>query len=209
MDTAFLNLVLNGVTVLLGGTALGVVLRYKAKIRELDVAQHGGDRAADRQDFELITNALRDQREEDRARIKELERKAELQEVEIQGLRLARDLDPFPSWVVDTQGCYQFVNRAFEEHFLQPRGQTYRDVVGKCHEDLWPEQFCRTLKALDADSRRRPDGTARARTALDVPSLGSCQVTLHKFPIRFKPSNAIVAFAGFITEMEPDSRPIG
>jgi hypothetical protein len=52
------------VTLLLGGTALGVVLRYKAKIKELQVGQHGGDRDADRVDFDAITKVLTDQRDE-------------------------------------------------------------------------------------------------------------------------------------------------
>jgi PAS domain-containing protein len=209
MDVGSVNMILNVITILLGGTALGVVLRYKAKIKELQVGQHGADRAADRVDFDAITAVLTNQRDEAWAHIKEQDARIDQMEAEIQGLRLARDLDPFPNWVVDLQGCYQYVNRAFEEHFLEPKGQTYRDAIGKCHEDLWPPDFCRTLKALDAEARRRPDGTARAHTSLDVPSLGTSQVMVHKFPIRFKPSNSIVAFAGFITDMEPQERRMG
>ncbi len=203
MDIGAFNLVLNLVTVLLGGTAVGYVLRYKAKIKELEVGERSGDREADRHDFEIIVKELASQRDLALAEVKECQHRMDQMEAEIQGLRLARDLDPFPSWVVDTAGCYQFVNRAFEEHFLEPKGLSYRDAIGKCHPDLWPEDFCRVLKSLDAAARRRPDGTARARSTVDVPSLGACEVTVHKFPIRFKPSNAIVAFAGFITDMEP------
>jgi PAS domain-containing protein len=209
MDVATLNLILNGATVLLGGTLLGYVLRYRAQIKEIEAGTHSGDRTANRADFEAVTAELVRQRDDALTRYTDAEKRIDQLEAEIQGLRLARDLDPFPSWVVDTQGCYQFVNRAFEEHFLEPKGQSYRDTIGKCHEDLWPEGFCRTLKALDAEARRRPDGTARARASLSVPSLGPCEVTVHKFPIRFKPSNAIVAYAGFITEMEPEERSIG
>lgn len=209
MDAGTLNVILNVITVLMGGTALGVVLRYKAKIKELEVGQRGSDRDDDRQDFELIIKELADQRDKANAKVDDCGRRIDQMEAEIQGLRLARDLDPFPSWVVDTAGCYQFVNRAFEEHFLAPKSLSYRDAIGKCHPDLWPEDFCRTLKALDAAARRRPDGTARARTTLDVPSLGPCEVTIHKFPIRFKPSNAIVAFAGYVTDMEPEEGSVG
>lgn len=209
MDVGALNVILNVVTVLMGGTALGVVLRYKAKIKELEVGRHGSDRDDDRADFELIIKELTAQRDKANERSDGCERRIDQLEAEVQGLRLARDLDPFPSWVVDTQGVYQFVNRAFEEHFLEPKGQTYRDALGKSHEDLWSVDFCRTIKALDTAARRRPDGTARARTSLSVPSLGPCEVTVHKFPIRFKPSNAIVAFAGYITEMEPESGEVG
>lgn len=209
MDTGTLNLVLNLVTLLLGGTALGVILRYRAKIKEIDAGVHTGDRSADRADFEAVTGELVRQRDDALKRYSDAEHRIDQLEAEVQGLRLARDLDPFPSWVVDTQGCYQFVNRAFEEHFLEPKGQSYRDTIGKCHEDLWPESFCRTLKSLDAAARRRPDGTARARASVDVPSLGTCEVTVHKFPIRFKPSNAIIAFAGYITEMEPIEGTVG
>lgn len=206
MDTGALNLVLNIITILLGGTALGVFLRYKAKIREIDAGLHGGDRADDRVDFELITKELAGQRDKANERVTECEQRITQLEAEIEGLRLARDLDPFPNWVVDLQARYKFVNREFEAAFLEPRGQTYRDTIGKSHADLWPEDFCRTLKSLDAAARQRPDGTARAVTGLDVPNVGRCQVTIHKFPIRFK--GAVVAWAGYITEMEPEERVI-
>jgi PAS domain-containing protein len=209
MDASSVNLILNALTVILGGTALGVVLRYKAKIKELEVGQHGSDREDDRADFEAIIRELAGQRDRANQRADDCDKRIDQLEGEIQGLRLARDLDPFPNWVVDTQGIYQFVNRAFEEHFLEPKGLGYRDAIGKRHEDLWPGDFLRTIKALDTAARRRPDGTARARASLDVPSLGLCDVTVHKFPIRFKPSNAIVAFAGYITEMEPDAGVVG
>jgi PAS domain-containing protein len=209
MDAGTINVVLNIITVLMGGTALGVVLRYKAKIKELEVGQRGSDRDDDRVDFETIIRELSGQRDKANERAAACDLRIDQLEAEIQGLRLARDLDPFPSWVVDTAGCYQFVNRAFEEHFLEPKNLSYRDTIGKRHEDLWPEDFCRTLKSLDAAARRRPDGTARARTTLNVPSLGPCEVTIHKFPIRFKPSNAIVAFAGYVTDMEPVEGSVG
>lgn len=209
MDIGNINLVLNAVTLLMGSTAFGVILRYRAKIKEIDAGVHTGDRAADRSDFEAVTSELVRQRDDALKRYADAEHRIDQLEAEVQGLRLARDLDPFPSWVVDTRGVYQFVNRAFEENFLEPKGQTYRDVIGKRHEDVWSDDFCRTLKALDALARRRPDGTARARAALDVPSLGPCEVTVHKFPIRFKPANAIIAYAGFITDMEPDKRLVG
>jgi PAS domain-containing protein len=208
-EVSLINLVLNALTVLLGGSALGVFLRYRSKIKEIDAGLHTGDRADNRADFESVATELARQRDDALRRYAEAETRIEKMEAEIQGLRLARDLDPFPSWVVDTQGCYQFVNRAFEEHFLEPIGQTYRDVIGKCHADIWPDAFCRTLKALDAEARKRPDGTARARAKVRVPSLGQCEITVHKFPVRFKPSNAIVAYAGYITDMEPEERTIG
>jgi hypothetical protein len=47
MNTGSLNLILNIATVLLGGTALGVVLRYKAKIKEIEAGEHGRDRDAE------------------------------------------------------------------------------------------------------------------------------------------------------------------
>lgn len=178
------------INVLLGGGLLAIWLKYKVQIR-----------SADRSDFEIVVAALRQQREDDSVRIDVLERRLEDQEAEIHGLRIARDLDPFPNWVVDLQGNYKFVNREFEKYFLEAKEQTYRDVIGKRHEDVWPDTFCRTLRSLDRAAAQRPDGTARAVTRLDVPSLGPCEVTVHKFPVRFK--GAIVAMAGYITSLEP------
>lgn len=186
------SLVLN----LLLGTGLVAVLRYKIQAR-----------AADKVDFDAIVAALTEQRDNDRERINGLERRSAELEAEISGLRIARDLDPFPSWVVDLQGCYRFVNREFERLFLEPRRQTYRDVIGKCHEDLWPTVFCRTLKALDEAARKRPDGTSRATTSVDVSNIGKATVTVHKFPVRFK--GTVVAVAGYITAFDLDTELIG
>lgn len=196
MNQEFLNALSLAANVMLGGGLLAVWLRYKVQ-----------SRGEDRTDFNVIIEALKTQREGDREVIAEQTRRIENLEAEINGLRIARDLDPFPNWVVDLQGCYRFVNREFESYFLEPKRQTYRDIIGKCHTDLWPQEFCKTLKALDAASHQRPDGTARATTTLDIPRLGACQVTVHKFPVRFK--GAVVAMAGYITVMEPDSQRIG
>lgn len=210
MDTGQLNLVLNAVTVVFGGGALAAVFHYMAKIRQLKAAVHSSDRDDDREDFHAITAELTRQRNERDQRIAMLEQRLTQMEAEIQGLRLTRELDPFPHWVVDRSGEYLFANREFEKYFLEPKGQTYRDIIGKTYEDVgWPSEFCETLKALGAAARSRPDGTARAVTSLDVPELGETQITVHQFPIRFKPSGIIVAYAGYITDIDPPNRRIG
>lgn len=196
MDQGAINLVSLVVNLLLGGGIIAAFLRHRVQVR-----------GEDRTDFQTLVAAVEKQRNEAFERIVELERRVETQEAEIQGLRIARDLDPFPNWVVDLQGCYRFVNREFETHFLEPKKQTYRDIIGKCHSDIWPEEFCRTLKALDDAAKKRPDGTARAVTSLDIPSVGAAQVTVHKFPIRFK--GAVVAVAGYITAIEPETQRLG
>jgi len=195
VQLSFFNIV-SVFNVLLGGGLLAVWLKYKVQIR-----------SADRTDFELVVGALRQQRADDLERIEQLERRLEDQEAEIHGLRIARDLDPFPNWVVDLHGTYKFVNREFERYFLEPRKQTYRDVVGKRHADIWPKAFCRTVETLNAAAAQRPDGTARAVAALDISGLGNCEVTVHKFPVRFK--GAIVAMAGYITSIEPRKALVG
>lgn len=204
MNTGSLNVVLNIIAVLMSGGALGVVLRYMAKIKELKVDQRGTDRDDDRADFEIIIRELSGQRDKANDRAAACDRRIDQLEAEIQGLRVARDLDPFPSWLVDLGGHYTFVNRPFEERFLEPKRQTHRDVVGKIGDDIWPPDFCRTLKALDAAARKRPDGTARANTSLDVPGLGPSDVTVHKFPCRI--NGVVVAYAGYITVIEPEER---
>lgn len=196
MSPSTLSLVSLLLNLLFGGGLLVGWLKYRVQVR-----------GEDRTDFDTIVAALKQQREEDRARIRELEQRAENLEAEISGLRIARDLDPFPNWVVDLQGCYRFVSRGFETHFLEPKKQSYRDIIGKRHEDVWPDEFCRALKALSVAAAKRPDGTARATLAVDVPALGRCEVTVHKFPIRFK--GAIVATAGYFTMMEPEQQRLG
>jgi PAS domain-containing protein len=190
---SLLQLLLN---LMLGGGLLASLLRHRVQMR-----------GEDRSDFEVIVLALKEQREEDHTRILELEKRSENQEAEISGLRIARDLDPFPHWLMDIEGRYSFVNQPFEERFLDPQRKTRRDIIGKKHEDFWPEAFCLTLKALDASARKRPDGTARAHTTLDVPGFGKCEVTVHKFPCRIK--GVIVSYAGYITTIDPLEERLG
>jgi PAS domain-containing protein len=196
MEQPVLNLISLMLNLLLGGGLVAVWLKYRVQVR-----------GEDRTDFDAIIAVLTQQRADDRALISEQDRRIENLEAEINGLRIARDLDPFPNWIVDLQGEYRFVNREFESYFLEPRRQTYRDVIGKSRDDIWPEDFCRTLQNLDAVAKRRPDGTARATTQLDVPNIGRCTVTVHKFPVRFK--GAIVAMAGYMTTIEPEDERIG
>jgi len=179
-----------------GGGVVAAILKYRVQFR-----------AADKVDFEALNAEVRRQRDEALSRIAEYEQRFETMEAEINGLRIARDLDPFPHWIMDVEGRYSFVNRPFEERFLEPANKTYRDVIGKRHADLWPEEFCRTLTALDTAARKRPDGTARATTRLDVPGIGVSEVTVHKFPCRIK--GVVVAFAGYFTAIEPVEERVG
>lgn len=192
MNPNFIGLVSLALNLLLGGGILGLWLKYRVQVR-----------SEDRQDFGTIYEAIISQRNDALERIRLLEARVEVQEAEINGLRIARDLDPFPNWLVDLQGCYKYVNREFETVFLEPDKRTYRDVVGKCHADLWPADFVATLENLDASARKRPDGTARAVTSLDIPGIGRATVTVHKFPVRFK--GIIVANAGYITAIDPEN----
>ena len=196
---------LTALNVLLGGGLVVGYLRHKSTMAKLLMEHERAQRGEGRVDFNTILAEVKSQRDEAWSQIEKQDARMVQMEAEIQGLRLARDLDPFPNWVVDKGGEYLYVNREFERYFLEPLGQTYRDVVGKTHEDHWPPDFCKVLKTLDAVARSRPDGTARATASLHVPELGSTKVTVHKFPIRFKPSGIIVAYAGFITDLEPDN----
>lgn len=209
-STNTVNLILNLVTLLLGGGAVVGFLKYRTQMREITLKYGKENRDDDRTDFETILAEVRVQRNESREREAECQRRLEQMEVEIQGLRLAHDLDPFPNWIVDLQGQYMYVNREFERYFLLPQGKTYRDAIGLTHEDMgWPKAFCDTLRSLDAAARSRPDGTARASTVLEINEFGETRVTVHKFPIRFKPAGVIVGYAGFITDIEPVDQSVG
>lgn len=190
---------------LLSGAALGVVLKHRIDSRRIDLDEQKLSldektqiREAARDDFKLILEIVTGQRDEARAEVRDMRGRFENFELEIQGLRLAQDFDPFPNWMVDLEGRYLYVSREFERQFLRDRDPplTYRDLIGKTHADHWPDDFCLTLKRLNEEARRRPDGKSRARTAL----LGA-EVTVHKFPIRVR--GIIVAFAGYITEIDP------
>ncbi|MGJ0508943.1 MAG: PAS domain-containing protein [Methylocystis sp.] len=196
MSPALISVISIALDIILGGGLLAVWLKYRIQAR-----------SADRVDFETVLAEVKSQRNEAWAHIAEQVRRIENMEAEIQGLRIARDLDPFPNWLVDLQGRFLYANRAFEALFLEPKGQTYRDIIGKTHIDVWPEPFCRTIKALNSAAGKRPDGTARANASLDIPDLGRCSVTVHKFPYRIK--GVILAYAGYITVIDPDMQRLG
>jgi PAS domain S-box-containing protein len=183
------------VSMLLSGGLIGVLANYLINRRKLTNEERSKKREDDREDFQLVLALVTRQRDEAYKEVRELRDRFELLELELQGMRLAGDIDPFPHWIVDLDGRYIFVNREFEKQFLEPRGMIYRDMIGKHHEDLWPDAFCRKLKQLDAQARSRPDGRARATTVVE-----NRQVTVHKFPVRLK--GVPVAFAGYITDIE-------
>lgn len=196
MNSALLSLLSLLFNLVLGGGLIAVLLKYKVQMR-----------GEDRIDFDALLKEVTRQRDVALAQVGDLNQRIDNLEGEIQGLRIARDLDPFPNWVVDLQGCCRYVNREFEAFFLEPKRQTYRDVIGKHREEIWPPEFCKVLSTLDDAARKRPDGTARAKSRLSLPNLGECDVTVHKFPIRFK--GAIVSFAGYITSIDPVERYTG
>ena len=209
-DIQWLNTLLNFLGVLVGGGALGVILNYRHKMRQLDIAKEGTDETTDRVNFETILGVMRTQLDALERKVADRDDRIRRLEEEISGLRIARDLDPFPHWVVGAENyTYLYVNREFERIFLAPEGRNYRDILGKTHEDFWPSAFCKTLYALNEAAKARPDGTARARTALTLPKLGEAQVTVHKFPVRAQPSGAIIAWAGYITGVDLEERQMG
>lgn len=209
-DINYLNLLLNILTVAIGGGGLVAVLTYRSKMRELDLKKDEQDGAADKINFDTILSEMRKQRDEAWAKVGDYEQRINQLEVEISGLRIARDLDPFPNWIVAANDfSYLYVNREFERCFLAPDGRSYRDVIGRKHEDVWPEAFCQLLYRLNAAAKARPDGTARAATTLVVPHIGKAQVTVHKFPVKAEPSGVIIGWAGFITSIEPEQEKVG
>lgn len=183
------------ITTLLGGGLIGAWLKYKLDGRRLSLEERREKRETERVDFDHILALVTRQRDEAYRDLGQIRDRFELLELELQGLRLSQDFDPFPGWIVDLEGRYIFVNREFEKQFLEPRGMIYRDLIGKGHEAMWPESFCLKLKQLDAQARRRPDGRARATTVVE-----GRQVTVHKFPMRIKA--VPVAYAGYITDIE-------
>lgn len=202
MSTQTIALVSLLINVLFGGGLLGFFVKMTKLRNDRDLALRDDSRV----DFTTLLEVVEKQRRDVLEHNSVLAERIEQLEAEIQGLRVARDLDPFPSWLVDLTGRYTFVNRPFEERFLDPKKQTYRDVIGKTHADLWPADFVRTIEALDGMARKRPDGTARANTTLNIPGLGKCVVTIHKFPCRVR--GVIVAYAGYITSIEPEGEAI-
>lgn len=151
----------------------------------------------------LVVDEVTKQRDEAYARLAALERKYDLLELEVQGLRLVNGRDPFPRWLVDMQGKYIYINQCFEERFLKPIGKTAKDMIGETHEsgELWTPEFCSKMKLLDEKAKSRIDG--RAKATLKV---GGKLITVYKLPVRHIPSGSIMAYEGWITDIEVEEQ---
>lgn len=148
----------------------------------------------------LVIDKLTEQRNDALSQVETLRHRIENLELEIQGLRMAQGRDPFPRWMVDLNGCYMYVNSCFEEQFLRPEGRQASDIIGKKHEDFWPPEFAEKLHTLDALAMRRPDGRARATVIVK-----GRLITVYKLPVRHKPSGAVLAYEGWVTDVDEDS----
>lgn len=148
------------------GGLIGYWLKYRIEQRKLSLTEDGDHAERKRADFDRALDVVTGQRDDALKLVNDCYGRLEKMEMEVQGLRLARDLDPFPSWIIGLEGKYLYVNREFEKQFLEPTGQDYRSVLGETHAAVWPEAFCRTLRNLDDLARRVPDGHARATTNL-------------------------------------------
>jgi PAS domain-containing protein len=184
---------------LLSGGLIGVWLKYRLEDRKLTAEEREDLAERRRSDLDRALEVVTQQRDDALSLVKDFRNELDQMRLEVQGLRFARDLDPFPNWVIGLDGRYLYVNREFEKQFLEPAGNDYRFIVGKSHEALWPDPFCKTLRNLDDLARRVPDGRARATTVLKLGS-DERQLTVHKFPIRVR--GAVIGFAGYITDIE-------
>lgn len=161
--------------------------------KSVDLEAKKSDQEFIREGFELAVKVVTDQRNDALGLIKDMRQELGEMQLEMVGLKLANSFDPFPRWMVDLEGRYIFINTCFEECYLVPRNMYRRDIIGKGHEVLWPEEFCQRLHALDAIARARPDGKARA-----VVEIAKQEHTLFKFPVRVQ--GVIVAYAGYLME---------
>ena len=180
---------------LLGGGLIGVWFKYLIDKGRLTKDERSEAREESRLDFKMILDVVTGQRDEAFAKLDQTEEKFERVELEVQGLRLAKDLDPFPNWIVDLEGRYIFVNREFEKEFLEPREHNYRWAIGRRHDEVWSAEFAAKMRTLDESARRRPDRRARATMGV-----GDRQLTVHKFAICMR--GVPVAWAGYVTEIE-------
>jgi PAS domain-containing protein len=107
---------------LIGGTGLGVLFKFFIDRRKLTTEEHAAVAARKRSDFDRALDVVTTQRDDAISLVRECREELELMKMEVQGLRLARDLDPFPNWIIGLDGKYLYVNREFEKQFLEPLG---------------------------------------------------------------------------------------
>lgn len=58
---------------------------------------------------------------------------------------------PIPAWMKDESGVMVSINRAYEELFLLPKGQTRMDYIGKQDIDIWGPEVAKPFHANDAE----------------------------------------------------------
>lgn len=185
----------------LGGGGLvkliDLVFAERRQSRKEKKAEEKEQLTEDKTLIKLIVDEVAKQRDDALKEVHALRQRIEHLEFTVQGLRMAQNRDPFPRWIVDLSGRFQFVNDCFVEQFLRPKGLHAQDIIGLSHEDFWSSStICEKIKLLDAEARRRPDGKAKATLEYD-----GCQLTIYKIPIRHS-SGAILAYEGWITDIE-------
>ena len=114
-------------------------------------------------------------------------------EFEIMGLKLMLGHDPFPRWIISTEGKYLFVNNAFERGFLAPKGMNERDIIGKTHSDIWEKNIAEIFKNLDKKAKKNSKGIARSDININVGDFTT--VTVYKMPLRI--NDVIVGYIGY------------
>lgn len=114
------------------------------------------NKKADQDGFTILFNKLeednkrlREQEDENRDLITELERQVSELVIKVQLMESAHNDIPIPQWFVDTHGRMLSVNEAYTNRF-----GIETDVINKTEWEIWPEDAARNLVAAASKAVR-------------------------------------------------------
>lgn len=166
-------------------------------------------RANRRDDFRAILDE-RARQADDRARqvdellgeVRALKAENVRLELRIEGLEAGRSDFPFPSWQVNRDGTYVYVNKPYVDLLLAPLGMTEADVIGKRDADIWPLPSAHKLRMLQTAVMMAPDRRARIDGFELHPGIMT-PLTILKVPDFAR--GTLVGFTGYAIDILPQS----
>lgn len=147
--------------------------------------------------LKITVDLITKQRDEAYTRMEKMQERIVNLELEIMGMKMMMGHDPFPRWIVNTDGRYLFVNAAYEKNFLLDKNMTEKDVIGKYHADVWDKKTADHIKRIDARASKSPKGIAKSDINIGT---GGAPVTVFKMPLKI--NDVLVGWIGYALEAQ-------
>ena len=101
---------------------------------------------------------------------------------------------PLPTWLKDVSGKMLFINKEYEDLFLNPNGISLEDYIGYTDHDVWPESVADSFTKHDMLVIRTKKPT-RVIEIIDISGVRTWLEVL-KYPRKFK--SKVIGIGGIV-----------